>query len=300
VEEADRRGYDGVLVQVTFMTSGAAQFEAIGYCLPVTPTITPAPTAVPTNPPCPVVISSSGITLSCSPYYNEISVSADVPCMEAGRSPAPRGLVSVENLLWLVPGVGENGNFPQNWSDTCWPIPNNPVENHPYNYRIGVRWKRLTDRPPEWDFNERSWNEGRSGSTAEGLNALHTYESASFGLAANGPGLEGAFNLPAYQVRVHTYWIAEWAQAWEYFTWECPEGKERDDGNGPYCTAPEIQVWHSAFDGWHFIDLTRYGNPTYYFDSTRVESPDVRVMPAHVCLPVIPVPVIESQAVIGH
>ncbi len=121
-------------------------------------------------------------------------------------------------------------------------------------------------------------NLGRSGNGASGLFTEHTYQTASCGLTANGPGVDGAFNLPAYQVKVHTYWVAEWAQAWEFFTWECPEGKERDDGNGPYCTVPEIRVWHNAFEGWFFIDLTKYRNPTYYFDSTSLASPNASVV----------------------
>ncbi|MEP7199285.1 MAG: hypothetical protein ABI874_05650 [Chloroflexota bacterium] len=300
-QQAESRGYDGVIIRIVYANDGRVlDMQLVDWCLPIAATPTPTPTTPPKEPPCPIIISGNGIDISCGPYYNEISATADVPCMQVDRSPAPRGLVTVENMFWLTPGVGENGNYPQTWSDSCWPIPNSPVERKPYNYRIGVRWKRLTGMPPQWDFNERPWNVGRSGATDTGMMALHTYETASFGLPANGPSLEGEFNLPAYQVKAHSYWVAEWAQAWEYFTWECPEGKERDDGFGPYCTVPEIRVWRDAFDGWYPIDLTRYGNPTYYFDSTRVESPDARVIPSRVCLPYIPVPMVESQSVIGR
>ncbi len=303
---AEGAGYGGVRVGTYSVFDGSGNltsrwFVLEGFCLPQpAPTPSPTPTTPPVEPPCAVNITGTGVDINCGSYYNNISASADVPCMEVDRSPAPRGLVAVENRLWLVPGAGENGNYPESWSETCWPIPANPEAGKPYNYRIGVRWKRLTGMPPAWDFNERDWNVGRSGASASGMAVAHTYETASYGLAANGPALDGSFTLPAYQVSVHTYWVAEWADAWEYFSWECPAGKERDDGNGPYCTVPEIRVWHDAFRGWFPLDLRRYRNPTYYFDSRSVESPDVRVLPPRLCASVIPVPIIESQSVIGR
>lgn len=162
VAAAISRGYGGVSALITFFDENTATFDPVGFCLPLprTPTPSPTPTRPPKEPPCPVSITSTGIDVNCGPYYNEISASASVPCMQVDRLPSPRELVAIENQFWLNPGPSENGNYPESWSDSCWPIPNNPEERRPYNYRIGVRWKRLTSMLPDWDFDERPVTSG--------------------------------------------------------------------------------------------------------------------------------------------
>jgi hypothetical protein len=148
----------------------------------------------------------------------------------------------------------------------------------------------------------------------------HIYETSSWGKPYNGPRFfnpedacpawkehccgqvpsgDGEWDMPAYQVRVPTFWGAEWALEW--WAWERVPGGEwtgcfwhaeytgatpgvrscvPGTGNGEdTCTeganciqddVPRYE-WVHHFDGWHAIDLRRWGSsPTWYYTSWAV------------------------------
>ena len=81
---------------------------------------------------------------------------------------------------------------------------------------------------PQWNFDDRLWNIAKGiPNTAFGLVVEHTYETASFSTFAGdkpviGPGINEL--LPAYLVKVGTWWkasvIREWDQYYWYFEYE--------------------------------------------------------------------------------
>jgi len=150
-------------------------------------------------------------------------------------------MVTVENRLWAEP--------PAN-TTTCLPPQN---VGGRYHYVVCLKWERLPD-PPIWDFDD--------GVVESGNPVLHTYDASSYGRPANGPGLEGRYDLPAYQVRVYTRWQALWRETW----WEW-------DG-----------TWQYHDTGWRVLDLRELGWPTWYCESNTLE----------------PLPVIEVQGILGE
>ena len=302
---AENAGYGGVQVGIYYIYDQAGNitttwFVVEAFCL-LLPPPTPTPTPIVYNPPChaQIIVDSSGLTITCDGYHNEISVSSAPPCNEVNRNPAPRGLVAVENSFFVYPGAGTNahGVGAETWSDTCWTL--NPLpEAKDYrpgrtevNYQIGLRWRLLRNLPPQWDFDERAWNAGRSGTKDSGWSVKHTYETSSFGKPANGPNfnMPGLFDLPAYQVKVETYWVAEWAERWLHWHEDCVNEIVDPITGDVICKRYEYS-WHEHFNGWNQLDLRRYGNPTYYFVNKSVSSPDVRILPTNICVLTIPVP----------
>ena len=189
---------------------------------PPTPTPTPAPTPTPT------------------PQLPPPELVDHCPDLIVHREPYPRGMVTVENRLWAEP--------PAN-TTTCL-SPQNVGER--YHYVVCLKWERLPD-PPIWDFDD--------GTVESGNPVFHTYNASSYGRPANGPGLEGRHDLPAYQVKVYTRWQALWRETW----WEW-------DG-----------TWQYHDTGWRVLDLRELGWPTWYCESNTLE----------------PLPVIEVQGILG-
>jgi hypothetical protein len=125
---------------------------------------------------------------------------------------------------------------------------------------MGLRWRRLDQTagqdlgayPPIcWSFDEREWNEGQDygygpiGDSACGTQVTHVYDTSSWGKPHNGPRFfnpedgcpswkehcceqvpsgDGEWDMAAYQVRVPTFWGAEWALEW--WAWERVPGRE--------------------------------------------------------------------------
>ena len=98
--------------------------------------------------------------------------------------------------------------------------------------------------------------------------------------------------MPAYQVRVPSYWSVQWAIRWE--AWEVVSVEEGecscsgiDPTGSPYWTScgdppPGVCVgngltewwgrwgepvydWVEHFDGWHTFDLREYGESAWYY-----------------------------------
>ncbi|MBN1933169.1 MAG: hypothetical protein JW934_00815 [Anaerolineae bacterium] len=296
------------------------------------------------DPPCTAGINGNGVQVICDgddpidgQYLNYlVDVVAQVPPHLVIRNPWPRSLVTVINTFELQPEPrysapgGESGN----WSSAALPYStgaNGTHEGQIANYQMGLRWRRLDDQPPVWTFDERPWNVGRDyglgaiANSAEGWSVSHYYETASSDIdnpdrygdpddkPCNGPGLDGRWNLPAYQVQVGTHWTIEWAQQWDVWVKVCSEARcvhssgvwqlDLDPCNRGWAgwrrEDHDIYEWQHRYDGWHIIDLTRYGSPTWYYTSYAVRSSGDGINWGSV-LDVVPAPVIEVQSVIRN
>jgi hypothetical protein len=321
------------------------------------------------EPPCvPGYDPTTGITVVCDhsdkrgfDWGWNISVWTKVPPHKALRSPYPRWLVALPGRLQLIRdpifsidggphGSGGEGGF---WSGTA-AIPNPPREDPQggdiKNYKIGVRWRMGMPGQamfgggaiPEscWGFDERDWNVsgGYAAAGACGDVVAHTYETSSYGKPENGRSFDysadgcdkvGSADLPAYQITVPTYWIAEWADEWDqYHTWtdwsDCQcVGSEPADTT-PHktggCSAPpricnqpgewygkvgETQgEWRHHSIGWYAIDLRDYGEAHWYYTSYLVtsmgEGGDWCTGHTYVdgTGTAVPIPVIEAQSII--
>jgi hypothetical protein len=138
----------------------------------------------------------------------------------------------------------------------------------------------------------------------------------------------GPWQNPAYQVRVPTYWAAEWALQWKQ--WErvpgcmedtctcqsCPEGETCSgkcdcragrpagycSGEREYCDCEDKYEWVDHFDGWHVIDVSAYRPGPWYETSYSVysggEYPGCAFEYGAGTGTAVPVPVIEVQSVI--
>ena len=207
------------------------------------------------------------------------------------------------------------------WSDTVNLPPDldvdNPAPGDIRDYRIGVRWRMLLPgdatfspgAPPScWDFDERDWNVAGGYAPAAACSwgdcVSHTYETSSWCKPPNGPRFDyaaegcarvpsgpGEWTNPAYQVRVPTYWVAEWADewyAWEQTGWDSPAGcfysAEPPLGVGAdpcsggdhageehwYQIAEPRYEWVHHLVGWYPIDLRRFGGRTWWYESWAV------------------------------
>jgi hypothetical protein len=165
----------------------------------------------------------------------------------------------------------------------------------------------------------------------------HTYETSSYGKPENGVSFDhsaegcnkvGTATLPAYQVTVPTYWIAEWADEWEqYHTWtewgNCgcagsePSGVPHTTSG---CSAPpgicvqpgewygkvgeEKGEWRHHYVGWYPIDLREFGEAHWYYTSYQVTPTGQGGdwCPGHTYVEgtgtAVPIPVIEAQSII--
>ncbi len=98
------------------------------------------------------------------------------------------------------------------------------------------------------------------------------------------------WDMPAYQVRVPTYWGAEWKVKWEVWEevgreGECvclgEPGEHECEGEPGLCirgTEHEhwawiqepVYDWVQHSEGWHPFDLRDFGEPTWYYESWAV------------------------------
>jgi len=151
-----------------------------------TPTNTPTPTPTPTPPPWPL---------------------GPCPTPEVEREPYPRGMVTVENKLWVEMPPG---------TTRC----SEPVNQDGRRGWVRcVRWELLPGEPI-WDFDD--------GTVGGGSPVFHTYYTSSWGKPENGPGLGGRNNLPAYQVEVYTRWQAFGRETW--WEWDGNSWQFHDSG----------------------------------------------------------------------
>ena len=247
---------------------------------------TPAPPGEVRDPPCPASPIGTGIGVWCGAY--DIEVQAQVPPHLVVRRPWPRGLVTVDNGLTLLPDPrfslpnGADGE----WSERGLPRDLSRDGTHAgqiANYQMGLRWRRLT--PPEapaphWTFDERAWNVGQDRgrgvirNDAWGTSVSHAYEASSADVTdtgrygdpgdkpRNGPARGGEWNLPAYQVRVTIHWAIEWAQQWDQW--------ERTGSERRCCHTP---AGGSEHDACH--DDERYAGCANHWEGWSVETYDV-------------------------
>jgi hypothetical protein len=194
------------------------------------------------------------------------------------------------------------------------------------NYRIGLRWRRIdmTDGPVAgpippicFTFDEREWNMGADYGYGPipviecGTSVTHIYETSSWCKPHNGPRFippeeacppgvdhcceqvpsgDGEWDMPAYQVRVPTYWSAQWKVEWEVYEQvrsdgECQchggPGANECQGQAGMCTgAPSTEHWVWVEDpvydwvshetDWNLMDLRDYGSGTWYYTSWAV------------------------------
>jgi hypothetical protein len=262
-------------------------------------------------------------------YY--IYTWADVPPNRVQIRPFPRWMVAEEGTFSLSRspnfsisggpnGEGLSAGF---WSDTV-NIPDadfaapgyEPQVGDIKDYRIGVRWRMLS--PGEhlfggpavpqscWDFDERAWNlaDGYAVPAACGDVVAHTYETSSFGKPQNGPTFDhdatgcakvpsgpGEWTNPAYQVKVPTYWVAEWADewyTWQQVGWETPEdcfyratpplgtgaaacdvGEHAGEPDWYQLAEPRFD-WVHTFIGWYPVDLRQFGGAAWWYTEWAV------------------------------
>jgi len=217
------------------------------------------------------------------PQLMELFQRVQCPHPTVKREPYPRGMVTVENKLWLESADPvEAASDPEDWEDY-------------HDYTVHLRWEMVNENPM-WDFDD--------GTMGIGNPVFHTYNTTSYGKPANGPGLGGRHDLPSYQVRVTTWWRALWKETWwepkEVDRWECrPCGDPEANCIRPECPAcweddahtqpaNNARCWteivHEDHDtGWREYDLRQLGYPTRHFARQTTE----------------PVPIIEVQGVIS-
>jgi len=294
---------------------------------------TPEPPPETNDPPCPVSPIGGGMGVWCGDY--RIDVQAVVPPHLVVRSPWPRGLVTVPNQFSILPDpqFSEPGGAVGEWSSKGAAVDADRTdgshEGQVANYRMGLRWRRV-DELPAWTFDERSWNLGRDFgggvvvNSARGTDVSHAYETASSDVdnpeshgdagdkPRNGPSLAGEWNLPAYQVIVGTHWALDWAQQWDQ--WEkvdtieecCHDNGTCKDKDYEGCAngwdgwsrhTEDVYEWVHHSDGWYTVDLTRWGEPNWYYTSYSVRSSGDGMNWGPV-LDVVPVPIIEVQSII--
>ena len=258
------------------------------------------------QPPCTSITINPGGEISCGGDYS-VTASAQVPCMTVLRDPYPRGIVSAPNDFWLNGPWSAVGSASSR--DWCTP----KIKN--YTLRVG--WQFYPAVPPTWFFDDRPWSNG--GQYAYGMAVTHTYETSSWDLPANGPSLNGVYELPAYQVRVGTAWQAIVRRTWEELergdrkTFACQDGDAQclelyalcdTPGTDPENDSCYVWNWVPHDTGWVPLDLTLYGYAHPYYVSAAagdvtMPPPGVLAVPLGHRVCSVPVPIIESQALLN-
>lgn len=278
--------------------------QATGQCHPTAVSLiaayncaTPTPITIKVNPlPCPAGFTQQGVWCIIGWVRR---AEAQIPPVPITYRPYPRGLVN-NKIEFTAPGL-----IVQEWVCTSPQVDNwNPrTWGYDEDYRnlyFCIRWRQIAwpnpapDPAPAWIryvWDERAWGQPQEDASRSPLTE-HTYVTSSAHKPENGPG-----NLPAYQVRAHSYWVIDWRMTWERaFRWtDCRRTGNRNDicdGQRGYQVVQHVEWRAESDDG--TADLRNYGAPHFYADSTLVRTPDGRV------LNVLPVPVIEVQGVIGN
>jgi hypothetical protein len=147
----------------------------------------------------------------------------------------------------------------------------------------------------------------------------YTYQTSSWGLPENGPSLEGRLELPAYQVQVGTAWQPLVRRTWEELemrsrrAFACEPGDTQCLELYAICENPATDpendqcydsLWVFHDTGWIPLDLTQFGYSTPYYVSSAASDvtmppPGVALVPVSQRLCNVPVPIIESQALLN-
>lgn len=243
--------------------------------------------------------SGGGYSFSCGGDY-AVRASVAMPCPSVQRQPYPRALVGTPVVFATWPGNASSASASRAW---CEPTMR--------NYTISVRWQQLP-LAPLWEFNDRSWS-NESG-RAQGWQAEHVYDTASFALRPIGPSTQGRLDLPAYEVSLTTYWLPgvreEWDQ-WHAYRFDCRETDVDCHQQAAICSGDtsigngDCGQWRHHSSGWIDVDPRWLGYSTPYLmrNSARDISqppPDIPAVPTDQRQCNIPVPVIESQGLLAE
>ncbi len=263
-------------------------------------------------PTCDMVqVSEDG--MSCMPNCSPTTFSGGVACLRVDREPYPRGLVSVPNVFVL------GGPFSKDSGTAGCEDPDGEFPLHT-NRTMYISWRMRSDIPPAWFFDERPWNINRGvPDTAFGYEVEHTYETASFSTfegdkPAVGPSTTGEL-LPAYMVRVDTWWDAyvhrEWDEYFWYYEFEdvdvfVPDDPAKPNWAGHWETQQRVKP---GFPEYRFlghmaaedkINLQQWQWPTSSLYSRHAWDPRMEglpIPPQYICR-YIPTPILESQSVL--
>jgi hypothetical protein len=309
------------------MTGGGSGGSGSSGCVP--PPVNNPPSYVVNPdidvPPSCVFISVSEDGLACHPSCSATAAEGGVACLAVQREPYPRGLVGVPNVFVVSGPYSKDGN-----TVTC-PnanVPDDKALNK--NRTLQVIWRMDMRIPPNWFWDERPWNISAGVSNqGTGFVAEHTYETSSFPTYTGdkpsvGPSTTNEL-LPAYLVRVDTWWRGYVKREWDQYAWvdkhekqPCnPNQLRGDPGNQETLADAGICVNESGswvqdvvtgreyvFQGHQSvedeIDLRTWGWPTSELYSRHAWDPRQSVAgipPQYICR-YIPTPILESQSVV--
>jgi hypothetical protein len=242
-------------------------------------------------------VGGGGLSITCGASY-EVEVTASIPCPAIIREPYPRAIVSEPVIFTL----GAGGHLTRSGSrESC--------EPGIRDYTIYLGWVQVPITP-QWWFGDRPWSPYPN--IAFGWTVPHIYETASYGLRPLGPSLRGHLELPAYEVYVQTYWMArvrdQWEE-WHTFDFDCEAtdfdclAQEDACESNTALDDPQCGEWRTKSSGWINIDLRDLGYSSPYGIRTNAEDatqphPSIPSVPDHERYCGIPVPVLESQALL--
>lgn len=313
---------------------------------------------VPTDPndthrtlPADPFVTTEGLVLYSPPRYGietqlvNADISTSCPVNEVLRAPYPRALVNTETSFFLQPnpynteqGISTPPLNPDNLVEFI-DANGNPSE---LGYAAGI-WKQLilTMRSrrfnggeewfgqlatePQWQFDDRAWNDGLK--EQSGATASYTYQTSSAGLSTLG-GREydifnkrpaDSYNLPAYNVDLTTSCGHEWkgsAQIAVRSAWvrttdcmnippEFPPGWMPDNGSTEGCSNNKYALgyynyyWQTYATGWAGVNMVLTGlDSTYDLQNDSVGGGYVNGASFWESNSGIQVPVIEVQSVL--
>jgi hypothetical protein len=315
-------------------------------------------------------VSPGGIDQSCNRWAWDINVQVLIPPAQVLRNPWPRSLVGLPTQIWYTGapnrveafshgrafpcGVDHGAAYGSLGAIPACPAPiGQPGEGTRVNLQLGVAWQRWQTgspavygyTPPFESFitvDDRDWN--AAGATA-GSYLGHTFETSSFGLTANGPRWNPAcqerdctcderviaWDAPAYQGGVLTWWYPQWTwrydelqctrQEWGDCFWRetaplgvphrgCSSGEHAGEANWyqtPRCaeyrwrnvTGPLFGCPGEQAGAWCLYNLSHLGyNRVVPWAATQTAGADEHGVQCGSFGPGLPIPVIELQSVL--
>lgn len=267
------------------------------------------------TPPNCALIQVTEYGMKCYPTCTTTTTEGGVACLGVQREPYPRGLVGVPNV-YIV-----NGPFSKEGNTAVCPDPDLQYPLY-RNRSLKVVWEMDLSIPPAWAFDERGWNIVKGVSnTAFGLEVEHTFETSSYPTSPGdkpyvGPSTTNEL-LPAYMVRVDTWWKGYIVREWDQYYWDekreqysCDPKQLNSDGSkaDPNCGDDGIGTRlisrEYKFQG-HMtskdqIDLSSWGWPTAELFSQNAWDPRQSVVgiPSQYICRYIPTPILEAQSVL--
>jgi hypothetical protein len=149
--------------------------------------------------------SDTGSGYTCT--FGSLTLSVPKPCPTVSRTPFPRAIVSkpvrlTANVCGNLPSATGKQDVPEPWDDCGDTV---------VAYEGAMAWQCSAQGGVNWTMDERSWNVGQTGSDGRkilnqrsGTVVSHVYETSSYDLMPNGPGVNLTSRQPAYQVSLQT------------------------------------------------------------------------------------------------